>query len=203
MGLRRYQSGSVYKCGKRGRQVWVGMWREDVPTVQGGFTRRQRKVKLGTVAEIPNRSQALERLAVVMRQKPTTKLTFAELVEKWKATVVPTLKDSTAANYQYNLQHYLVPAFGNREIASISRFDVETFLVDRAKVGYCRNTLRGMRAALRGALRWAVEHEWIPKNVCSGVKLPKAGKKAARPNLTPKHVVSLVERLPEPIATLI
>jgi integrase len=203
MGFKRYQRGSVYKSGKRGRQVWVGMWREDVPNANGGFTRRQRKVKLGSLAEMPNRTQALEQLAVLMKQKPTTRLLFAELVEKWKATVVPTLKDSTAANYRYNLERYLVPAFGNREIASITRFDVETFLVEKAKVGYCRNTLRGMRAALRGVLRWAIEHEWIPKNVCSGVKLPKAGKRAARPNLTPEQVVSLVERVPEPIATLI
>jgi integrase len=202
MGFKRYQRGSVYKSGKRGRQVWVGMWREDVPNANGGFTRRQRKVKLGSLAEMPNRTQALEQLAVLMRQKPITRLSFAKLVEKWKATVVPTLKDSTAANYRYNLERYLVPAFGNREIASLNRFDVETFLVERSK-SYSRNTLRGMRAALRGVLSWAVDHEWIPKNVCSGVKLPRAGKNAERPKITAEWVALLVAHLPEPIATLI
>ena len=49
MGFKRYQRGSVYKSGKRGKQVWVGMWREDVPNAEGGFNRRQRKVKLGTM----------------------------------------------------------------------------------------------------------------------------------------------------------
>jgi hypothetical protein len=97
MDFRRYQRGSVFKRGKRGSQVWVGMWRDDVATPDGKLSRRQRKVKLGTVAEIPNRTQALERLAVLMRQKPTMHLTFAELFEKWKAAVVPTLKESTAA----------------------------------------------------------------------------------------------------------
>ena len=202
MGFKRYQRGSVYKTGKRGSQTWVGMWREDVPIAGGGFARRQRKVKLAIVAEIPNRAQALERLAVLMRQKPTAKLGFAELVEKWKATVVPTLKDSTAANYQYNLDHYLVPCFGSSDVASLTRFDVETFLVRKSNA-YCRNTLRGMRAALRGVLTWAVDHEWIPKNVCSGVKLPRAGKQPQRPHITAAHVASLVARVPEPTATLI
>jgi integrase len=202
MGYRRYQHGSVLKRGKKGSQMWYGMWREDVPKPEGGFDRRQRNVKLGTVAELPNRSMARERLALAMNQKPTGRLTFAELVEKWKATVVPTLKDSTAANYTYNLERYLVPAFGSLEIASITRFDVETFLVEKSKA-YSRNTLRGMRAALRGVLTWAVEHEWIPKNVCSGVKLPKAGKRAARPNLKSEQFALLVAHVPEPIATLI
>jgi hypothetical protein len=104
MGFRRYQRGSVYKSGKRGRQKWVAMWREDVPAAGGRFIRRQRKVKIGAVAGIPNRAQAWERLAILMRQKPTMQFTFKELFEKWKAVVVPTLKDSTAANYQYNLE---------------------------------------------------------------------------------------------------
>jgi integrase len=202
MDFRRYQRGYVYKREKRGRQVWVGMWRDDVPIAGGGFVRPQRKVKLGTVAEIPNRTQALERLAVLMRQKPTTRLAFAELVARWKATVVPTLKDSTAANYVYNLERYLVPAFGSREIASLNRFDVETFRVERSKA-YCRNTLRGMRASLRSVLTWAVDHEWLQKNACSGVKLPKASKRRDRPNITAEQVGLLVARVPEPIATLV
>ena len=202
MGFKRYQRGSVYKSGKRGKQVWVGMCREDVPNADGGFNRRQRKVKLGTMTEIPNRAQALERLSVLMLQKPTTRLAFTDLVEKWKAAVVPTLKDSTAANYQYNLERYLVPAFGSREIASITRFDVEMFLVEKSKA-CSRNTLRGMRAALHGVLSWAVDHEWLPKNACSGVKLPMAGKREERPKITAEQVASLVAHVPEPVATLI
>ena len=179
------------------------MWREDVPIAGGGFTRRQRKVKLGTVAEIPDRADALDCLAALMRQKPTTRLSFAEVFERWKAAVVPTLKDSTAANYQYNLERYLVPAFGSREINSLTRFDVETFLAEKSKM-YSRNTLRGMHASLSGTLTWAVAHEWVPKNVCHGVKLPKAGVgRTKRTILTCEQVASLVVHVPEPISTLV
>ena len=69
MGLRRYQRGSVVKRGKRGQQVWYGMWREDVPNPDGDFVRRQRCVKLGTVSELPTRTIAYERLSSVLSQK--------------------------------------------------------------------------------------------------------------------------------------
>lgn len=137
-----------------------------------------------------------------MRQKPATRLTFSEMVEKWKVAVVPTLKDSTAANYQYNAERYLIPAFGGLEVASLTRFDVESFLAAKA-TAYCRNTLRGMRATLSGLLSWAVQNEWIPKNICQGVKLPKAGKRAKRTILTSEQVALLVANVPEPIASLV
>ena len=59
-----------------------------------------------------------------------------------------------------------------------------------------------MRATLSGLLSWAVLNKWIPKNVCQGVKLPKAGKRAKRPILTAGQVALLVANVPEPISTL-
>src|SRR5262249_46520192 len=98
VNFRRWQCGSVVKQGKKDRQVWFGVWREDIRDGDGRTTRRQRKVRVGTVAELPNRTMARERLSVLMQQnsKSTTKLTFVELFERWKQAVVPTLKDSTA-----------------------------------------------------------------------------------------------------------
>src|SRR6202521_5650819 len=50
--MRRYQRGSVFKKGKRSK-TWYGMWREDVRKPDGGIVRRQRKIRLGTVSELP------------------------------------------------------------------------------------------------------------------------------------------------------
>src|SRR5260370_39884394 len=97
MGLDVYQRGAVLRRGSRGKQMGYGMWGEDVPRPDGGFTRRQRKVKLGPVSELTNKAMALERLSVLMNQKPTTQLNFGELFERWKAPVVPTLKESTSS----------------------------------------------------------------------------------------------------------
>jgi len=133
MGYMRYQR-SVVKRGKKGQQVWYGVWREDVPKPDGGFTRRQRMVRLGFVSGIPNRSTAYEHLSRLMGQKPSTHMKFSELVERWKAAVVPTIKDSTATYYQKMLKSHVLPAFGIREVASITREDVELFLANKARL---------------------------------------------------------------------
>lgn len=201
MGYMRYQR-SVVKRGKKGQQVWYGVWREDVPKPDGGFTRRQRMVRLGFVSGIPNRSTAYEHLSRLMGQKPSTHMKFSELVERWKAAVVPTIKDSTATYYQKMLKSHVLPAFGIREVASITREDVELFLANKARL-FCKNTLRGMRVSLGRVLSWAVKCKWIEENPCAGVELPHAGSKVKRTILKPEQVAAIVNKLREPYATLV
>ena len=52
--IRRWQQGSVYKTGKR-LKTWYGIWREHVLDADGKVKRRQRNVRLGTVADLPIR----------------------------------------------------------------------------------------------------------------------------------------------------
>jgi integrase len=201
MGFRRYQRGYLYKRGKHAK-VWYGMWREDVPQPDGQAVRRQRKERLGTLSEFPSRSAAYEELSRRMGAKPTVQLKFSELAEKWEVAVVPTIKPTTAAYYLKELQYHVIPAFGQREISGIGRYDVETFLAERAQK-YCRNTLRGMRVSLGRVLSWAVACGWLEKNPCAGVKLPHAGTKVNRTILTPGQTISIASKLSEPYSTLV
>jgi integrase len=203
MGCKRYQKGSLIKRGKRGRQMWYGIWREDIPNADGGLIRRQRCVKLGSVSEFPTREKAREQLSQLMSKKPSVEMKFSELFERWKEVIVPTLKDSTAGQYVFKLARYAVPVFGSSSIAEISRYEVEQFLADKAKM-HCRNTLRAMRASLSQMLSWAVSHQWIAKNPCSGVKVPHGmGSKVKRLVLAPEQVLAIAEKLEEPYATLV
>jgi integrase len=203
MGLRRYQRGSVYKTGKK-TKVWYGMFREDVQNADGSVARRQRNVRLGPVSELPTRSAAYDRLSQMMgcSDCPKTEMTFQELAERWKSAVVPTLKSTTAACYQNVLNVHVKPAFGQRGIATIGRYDIETFLADKAQK-YCRNTLRGMRASLSGVLSWAVDCKWLKENPCRGVRLPNAGTRVKRTVLTPEQTIAIADRLGEPYSTLV
>jgi integrase len=116
--------------------------------------------------------------------------------------VVPTLKTSTAFYYLKILQSNIVPVFGKIGVSAINRYDVECFLAEQAK-HYTKNTLRGMRVSLSQVLAWGVACDYLSKNPCSGVKLPKAGTKIVRTVLTPQQVIGLSERLQEPYATLV
>jgi integrase len=201
--LRRYQKGSIYKCGKRVKN-WYGMWREDVKQPDGSIVRRQHNVKLGTLSELPTRAAAQEALArrISALGPTTTEMKFSELVERWRATIVPTIKTTTATYYQNILRAHIVPAFGEKQVSAITRCDVEWFLAERAHM-YCRNTLRGMRVSLGRVLSWAVQCEWLAKNPCSGVKLPHAGHRIERTILTAAQVSEIAKKLDEPYATLV
>jgi excisionase family DNA binding protein len=203
LGLRRYQRGHVYKTGKK-LKVWYGMWREDVRTPEGRIVRRQHNVRLGALSELPTKAAAQEALARRMGDcgRITTELKFSELVERWRATIVPTIKRTTATYYQNILRAHIVPAFGEKQISAITRYDVESFLAERASM-YCRNTLRGMRVSLGRVLTWAVQCGWLEKNPCSGVKLPHAGIRIERTILTPAQVTDIAKKLDEPYATLV
>ena len=199
--LRRYQRGYVYKTGKKIR-IWYGMFREDIPQPDGRFVRRQRNVRLGTLSEFPTRAAAYEELSRRMGRKPSVELTLAELVERWKVAVVPTLKSTTATCYLNAIRSRVIPVFGQREVSSIGRYDVETFLAKGAQM-YCRNTLRGMRASLGRVLSWAIACGWLEKNPCAGVKLPHAGKKVKRTILKPDETIAIANSLGEPYSTLV
>ena len=200
--LRRYQRRYVYKTGKK-IKVWYGMFREDIPQPDGRVVRRQRNVRLGTLSEFPTRAAAYEELSHRMGEKqPLGGLSFSALVERWNAVVVPTIRSTTAVYYTRMLKAHVLPAFGEKEISSIGRYDVEAFLAERAKM-YCRNTLRGMRVSLGRALSWAVACGWLEKNPCAGVKLPHAGKRIKRTILKPEQTIAIARRLDEPYSTLI
>jgi integrase len=203
LSLRRYQRGYVYKTGKK-HKVWYGMWREDARTPEGEIVRRQRNVRLGTLAELPTRMAAFKKLTQQMAIAGTGSLdmNFEDLVRRWEEAVVPTIKTTTANYYRKILRAHLKPHFGQQQISAIGRYEVERFLAEQAKE-YSRNTLRGMRVSLGRVLSWAVDCGWIESNPCSGVRLPRSGGRIVRTVLKPDQVVAIAQRLQEPYATLV
>jgi len=199
----RYQSGRVYRKGKVVKK-WYGQFREDQIDAEGKLFRVQKNVCLGTLGELPTKQAASRELTRRMGTGTPTKaaMLFSDLVSRWQAAVVPTLRSTTATHYQYALSSYTVPAFGQREIKSITRFDVELFLAEKAKA-YSRNTLHSMRVALSRVLSWAVNGGWLDKNPCAGVHLPQAPTKVQRTILTSEQVMALASKLEEPYATLV
>jgi integrase len=199
----RYQSGSVIQRGKKGRRMWYGIFRQDVPQPNGQTKRKQVFVRLGRVSEYPNRSMAVDLLRQKMNVKPCPQTTFSELILGWRQNIAPTIKESTSNYYNKMLDGHVIPYFGKIEISRIKSYDVEQFLALKARQGFCRNTIRGMRVSLGRVLKWAVHSEWLPKNPCDGIALPQAGEKIKRTILKPEQVLSIVDRLQEPYATFV
>ena len=115
LSLRRYQRGYVYKTGKK-QKVWYGMWREDAPTPEGQVVRRQRNVRLGTLAGLPTRMAAYDKLTqqMAIAGKGSLEMNFAELVRRWEESIVRTIKTTTANYYLKMLRAHLKPHFGQQ-----------------------------------------------------------------------------------------
>jgi hypothetical protein len=182
----RYQSGRVYRKGKKAVK-WYGQFREDRIDADGKLVRVQKNVCLGTLAEYPTKQSAKRELSRRMGTGSPVRadMSFADLVSRWQAAVVPTLRSSTATHYQNMLAIHVLPVFRQREIRGISRYDVELFLAAKAKT-YGRATIRGMRVSLGRVLTWAVAGGWLEKNPCAGVQLPQAPTKVERTILKPE-----------------
>ena len=205
--IRRWQQGTVYKTGKR-TKMWYGMWREEFSDADGNVKRRQRNVKLGTVADLPTRTTAREALVrrIGVSPKPKVEMTLSDLFARWKKVASASLKKTTYAHYVNALTSYVVPVFGDREITCIERYELESFFsVQAAK--YSRSTIRSMRISLGVLLSYAVRNGWLKEDPSKGVKLPRAencaGRRIQRRVLTPAQTTSIAEKLSEPYATLV
>ncbi|MBI1749591.1 MAG: tyrosine-type recombinase/integrase [Acidobacteria bacterium] len=205
LGLQRYQRGRMYKAGKR-IKVWRAMWREDIFDTEGKLVRRVRHHQtIGTVAELPTVFDARTKLDGLMRAAPERRieLTFSNLVERWRRAALPALRSTTGAYYENLLDRHLLPEFGSRNIAGISKYDVQLFLASRA-AKYARASLHGMRVAFGKVLSWAVECRWLTENPCNGVKIPQGtGKRVRQYQLTASDANRLAAALKEPYSTLV
>ena len=90
MARRRFQTGQLYKKGKR-RKVWIARWREDVLLPDGTIGRVRRGILLGSVADLPTRRDAQVRLDERLRpvnqgaSRPESIIGFGAFVEQqWK-----------------------------------------------------------------------------------------------------------------------
>jgi integrase len=197
---RRYQDGSIQKRGK----VWYGVFRIDIMDADGNLKRKQKRIRLGSVSDLPTKHAARHELQKhTMASKPTTEMTLSELVTRWQAAVVPTLKHSTANFYTRSLNSRILPTLGKTPVTKLGRYEIEMFLAAKSK-DYARNTLREFRSSLSRVLSWAAANSWIEKNPVQGIKLPHGnGKKITRTVLTSEQVKAIASKLPEPYATLI
>lgn len=202
--LCRYQRGSVYQKGRR-LKVWYGVFREDMRNPQGQVKRRQRKVRLGTLAELPTKNAARNRLTEFLKNSSGgTDMSFQELVERWQKAEGTTLKPTTLSHYQNALRAYVLPKFGRRKVNTINREDIQMFLAEQAPK-YSESTLRSMRVVLGLTLGWASDCGWLEKNPCTRVRLPKrvGGRKVTRTVLTADQVAAIANKLNDPYATLV
>lgn len=207
MARRRYQQGCLFIRGKK-RKVWVLRYREDVMLPDGQIARVNRSLILGSLAEIPNRRVAQRLVEAKLRPinlgvyRPKTAMTFREFVEtQWNPNMFPTFKLSTRRGYFYQLRKYLIPFFGDHNLAEINRQMIQGFVAQMGKQ-LAPKTVCLAKNLLSKIFSTAIGWGYLEQNPVTGVRLPALIVQRERKALTPEEVRKLISALPEPCKSM-
>jgi integrase len=205
---RRYQSGCLFKRGKR-RKVWVARWREDVLLESGQLGRLHKSVVLGLVADLPTRRDALTKLEEHIRPvnqgttRPEAMMSFGVFAEtQWSALVLPTLKLSTQHGYKNVLNKHVLPYWRDWRLRDIGKLDVQQFVADKFRQQAGWQTVRNAWVLLSGILE-TVEYGYLTVNSARGVKFPQKKLSEAPALIAGDDFTKLLNEVDEPYRMMI
>ncbi len=204
MRRQKWQQGYLEKRGKR-KPVWFARYRINVMSPEGTITRRQVARIIGTVAELPTKKIARDRLLLLVNEAegaaPRVTATFGEFADRWERTILPLLKPSTRRGYLSMLRLYLRPRFGKSPLGEVSAFEIQALISELSKT-HAPETCKRVRDLLSSMFRSAMEWRWLPDNPCRGVRLPRRFRKPQRA-VDCQIIARLVAEMEEPYATLL
>lgn len=203
----RYQRGGVRLRGS----VWYGYFRIDSPK-----GRKAKEVRIGTKPELPTKTEARKKLTELMNHQdnppatanePTDEpLTFTAVATMWQKSEGPGMGENSLKHYTNALRAYVLPILGGRALDSIQREDV-TGLLNAQASKYSRPALKSMRLVTTFVLSWAERNDKMkrPAGWLDGIKVPRkcGGRKVLRTEIEPQHALAIIQKLPEPYATLV
>ena len=204
---RRFQTGSLFKRGKR-KKVWVARWWEPVLQPDGTLGRIRKAEVLGPVAELPRRKAQIllsQRLQSVNSEtyRPKSQLTFKQFVlEEFEPNMLPAAKYSTQKNYRHLVRRHLFPVFGEKQLCNIRRVEVQRFLIEKLRAGYSWQTTTHLKNTLSKTFGVAQSWSYVEDNPARAIKLPPKQLKYPRTFLSPEQARLLLNALPEPARTI-
>lgn len=100
--------------------------------------------------------------------------TVRDVVEASLEASRPELKPRTVASYRSLYDNRILPRFGSLRAASVTRADVQSWVVTLHASGLSPATVQHHYIALRKAMKHALDDRVILHNPCDGVRLPKS-----------------------------
>ncbi len=104
------------------------------------------------------------------------RMTFAELVDRFRKFNLPRLKPKSQADYSWMIKKYLQPTFGRTELQDLRRRDISDFLEEIAKE---HPTLANrLQAVMSSMLNYGLDKEYLEVNPIHNLK--KKGSEISR-----------------------
>jgi integrase len=201
MARRRFQDPRPVKVGN----FWYLLIWQNTP----GAARKRQRLQLAP-ASMPEREVlkiAAEKLRPLNQGVITagSAVNFMHFVtDTYEKTALPLLSSAVQKTYQGAIRKHLTPVFGNCCLRDLTPVMLQTFFSGLHVKGSQYPTIVKTRDALSSILRAAVEYEFLQKNPLENLQLPpdKRGKQT-KPWISPAQFAALIERIPEPYATMI
>lgn len=173
---KKYQDGKLEKRTDVAHPYWF--LRVALPQADGSKAKRQPH-KLGYCHEV-TRKQAMQRRAALLGAANACHLLipasvkFSTVVKMWRETKVPLCAAATQLWYRSLLDRHILPSFGDRMLAQITKPVIEAWLGTKAGENlswWTRNALRGTLSAIfTAAKEWKL---WSGEIPTLGVRIGK------------------------------
>ncbi len=197
----RYQFGTVArKPRRRGPDVWVYRWQEG---------RRRKSEIIGTLAELPTRTEALQRAkALQMRanpdQRPREPLTLNTLIDRYITEELELgVRSSTKRSYLSILEGHIRPKFGQVILSELEMTAVQEWLRKMDAAPKYKSHIRALFHRLyEKAMLWGLVN--LQRNPLDLVEIRGASKRRKKPIvLTMDQYFAVLARLPEPYRLMV
>lgn len=180
----------------KARASWNFLW------VADGIRRSR---KLGTLAELPTRADALERAEATRRdlrlQQERTVLTLKQLIGEYRTEKMPKRSDTRRA-YEVWLRNHILPKWGDYSITDLQARPVELWLDTLSLAPKSRVHIRGVLSILWDFAMWRGD---VPtqRNPMELVNVKGVTKRIRQPrSLTVAEFQKFVQHLDEPFRTM-
>ncbi len=149
-------------------------------------------------------SDILSQRVVAAGKTPVrSRVTFETLANQWQATVLPMYKASTQKNHRHIVRKHLLPRFGQKSVADVTRQEIQAYVADLTHAGYAPKSIDHMHDVLSAILRTAVKWGHLPDNPARGVDLPTLTTVRPKWALTITQAAALLDALPPLARTMV
>lgn len=196
-----YQKGTVYLRGERVK-MWYGKFLIYGKDQEGKEVRKHRNVAICKKAEAPKwKAEQMLREIILKETRgagikaalvPDDTLTFRWFVQQ---RYIPMRQGSWSPAYKktntYQLDHYLVSAFGDFPLSKLDTFEIQIWLNGLAEKGYSEAVVRQCFINMRSITRLAKRQKYLSEDPAEDIKMPQT-KPVEKPVMLRDQIFSLI-----------
>jgi integrase len=208
MPRQRYQTGRLFKKGKR-RKQWYGRYYVYVLGEEGEECRKFKLAVLGAVADLTKTDAQRKLQAIIDREtaqpgaRPDPSLLWQDFVRtRYLPMREQTWKPRTRVTTLNLFEKHLIPAFIDRALDSITRFDCQQWINNKATAAFSGSVVHHCRTHLSAVLKEAVRQRYLDHNPADGLLVPETAPPSKR-HLTAGECRQLAAALVNPRDRLI